>query len=120
MAKVKKISRKGILYRKIKKGEDVVAFENRPFEDILDYIYADSKNTLSLTFIDKKKRRNTLKIEKNDFETMGLEFDESISIKPKICNNKCIFCILDKLHKRIRNTLYVKDDDYRLSFVSGN
>ncbi|HHU42927.1 MAG: DUF512 domain-containing protein [Bacillota bacterium] len=120
MAKVKKISRKGILYRKIKKGEDVVAFENRPFEDILDYIYADSKNTLSLTFIDKKKRRNTLKIEKNDFETMGLEFDESISIKPKICHNKCIFCFVDQLPKGMRNTLYVKDDDYRLSFVSGN
>ncbi len=120
MAKVKKVSSQGVLYKKVKKGEEVIAFDNRPFEDLLDYIYADSNNTCKITLKDKKGKQRIVHSEKEfQDDTLGLEFDKSINIKPKTCSNKCIFCFVDQLPKAMRDTLYVKDDDYRLSFISG-
>ena len=61
-----------------------------------------------------------IEIEKDENETLGLTLDESAQLEPMRCKNKCLFCFVDQLPKGMRETLYVKDDDYRLSFVSGN
>jgi putative radical SAM enzyme (TIGR03279 family) len=59
-------------------------------------------------------------IEKGYDEDLGLEFENSIMDKPKRCNNKCIFCFMDQMPPNMRESLYFKDDDYRISFLHGN
>lgn len=121
MAKVTSVNPQGVLYGKIKVGEQVTAFDGRPFADILDYIYADANEKCKLTVVDKSgKEREVLAKKFFGGDTMGLEFDESIEISPKECSNNCIFCFVNQLPKGLRDTLYIKDDDYRLSFISGS
>ena len=55
-----------------------------------------------------------------DFEDIGIEFENELIDKPRGCRNKCIFCFVDQLPKGMRKTLYFKDDDYRLSALCGN
>ena len=120
MAKITGISRESIVRKILKKGDDVVAFSDRPFEDVLDYIYADSCEQGKINFV-RNGIEQVVEYEKDSpDETLGLEFDESIEITPKTCCNNCIFCFVSQLPDGLRDTLYVKDDDYRLSFISGS
>lgn len=121
MAKVTSVNPQGVMYGRIKAGDEVIAFNDRPFEDILDYIYADSDDCCKITIIDKNKNKKDIKARKDfDGDTLGLEFDNTVEITPKECNNNCVFCFVNQLPKGLRDTLYVKDDDYRFSFVSGS
>lgn len=121
MAKVISVNPQGILYGKIKAGEEVTGFDGKPFVDILDYIYADASDSCKLTVCDKSgKQREIIAKKTYGGDTMGLEFDSSVEISPKECRNNCIFCFVNQLPKGMRDTLYIKDDDYRLSFVSGS
>lgn len=120
MAFVKKVLGESILKGKIKKGDEVIAFGEHKFEDILDYIYADSLTEGSITIRRKGEEVVVSYQKENDFDTMGLEFDESVEITPRECCNNCIFCFVQQLPSGMRDTLYVKDDDYRLSFISGS
>ena len=120
MAKITKVLKGSVLAGKVKKGDDVVAFGEHRFEDILDYIYADSlpEGTVSV-----QKNGQTVVIDyckENEYDTLGLEFDDSIEIVPRECHNNCIFCFVQQLPEGMRDTLYIKDDDYRLSFISGS
>ncbi len=121
MAKVISVNPQGLLYGKIKAGEEVTSFDGKPFVDILDYIYADASDNCKLTVFDKSgKQREVVAKKTCGGDTMGLEFDSNVEITPKECRNNCIFCFVNQLPKGMRDTLYVKDDDYRLSFVSGS
>lgn len=120
MAKVRSVIEQGTAYGKIFQGDQIIAFDDRPFEDILDYIYADSNDTCKITLIDKKGSKKEVILSKDFYgDTLGLEFDETIEIQTKECYNNCIFCFVNQLPDGLRKTLYVKDDDYRLSFISG-
>lgn len=121
MAKIVSVNPQGVLYKKVKVGDIVTAFDDRPFEDILDYIFADGNLRCKISLIGKDNKSYEVVIEK-DFsgDTLGLEFDESVEITPKECHNNCIFCFVNQLPKGMRDTLYIKDDDYRLSFISGS
>lgn len=103
----------------LKKGERLIAVNGRPFEDILDYIYADGEECVRLTVADPKGRERTVTVEKDFDEEIGLELDDSAEITPRTCRNKCMFCFVDQLPKGMRPSLSVKDDDYRLSFTCG-
>ncbi|MDD4315968.1 MAG: DUF512 domain-containing protein [Clostridia bacterium] len=121
MAKVVSINPQGLLYRKIKTGDEVTAFDAKPFLDILDYIYADSNDSCTLSVTDRAGNKKNIVAKKiSGGDTMGLEFDESVDIVPKECRNNCIFCFVNQLPEGMRDTLYIKDDDYRLSFISGS
>lgn len=121
MAKIVNILDGSVAEGLVQRGEDIVSFNGRPFLDILDYIYADSLGKVTLKVIDIKGETREVDINKqSDFYTMGLEFDDSIEINAKECHNNCIFCFINQLPKNLRETLYVKDDDYRLSFISGS
>ena len=61
-----------------------------------------------------------ISIDKDTYEDLGIEFDDPMLDKAKKCSNKCIFCFIDQLPKGMRETLYFKDDDTRLSFLMGN
>lgn len=121
MAKIINILDESILQDLVCIGEDVVSFNGRPFDDILDYIFADSLDTVKMEVIDTNGEMREVDVYKeSDYYTLGLEFDDSIEIQAKECHNNCIFCFVKQLPKNLRDTLYVKDDDYRLSFISGS
>ena len=101
-------------------GDEIVGFNGEPIEDIIDYDYYDGQNEFTINMISKQGDKVDLEIEKLDTETMGVTLDDSVYLTPISCKNKCAFCFVDQLPKGLRKTLYVKDDDYRLSFVCGN
>ncbi len=119
MAKITSIAKDSPLYGKIKIGENVTKFDGRAFVDILDYIFADSKSEGKITVIDTQGERVIEYKKQDENVSLGLEFDENVEITAKECHNNCIFCFVRQLPENLRETLYVKDDDYRLSFISG-
>lgn len=105
-------------YHKIPKGE-LIAFDGEKAVDMLDVAYYDSMPAFSVT-VKTEKGCVTRRIEKDADEPLGLIFDDASFIEPRLCRNRCIFCFVDQLPKGMRKTLYVKDDDWRLSFACGN
>lgn len=103
----------------IKSGDCLLAFDGYPIKDILDYHYYDEMEEFVMT-VKCDDEIIDFEIEKDFDESLGLDLDESMELSPIRCKNKCKFCFVDQLPKGMRETLYVKDDDYRLSFVSGN
>ncbi len=101
-------------------GDEILGFDGEEIVDVLDYAYYDSQDSFVLNIKAKQGDVVDIEIEKDETETLGLTLDESVQLEPMRCKNKCLFCFVDQLPKGMRETLYVKDDDYRLSFVSGN
>ena len=104
----------------VKVGEKLLEINGHRVIDVLDYkFYAyDSKVTLLLEKPDGKQR--TVKVRKQEGEELGLNFETYLMDKARCCANRCIFCFVDQLPKGMRETLYFKDDDARLSFLMGN
>lgn len=120
MAVIVGIDRGGVARKYgIKVGDVLLGFNGIDFADILDYHYYDGMDNFVCN-ISRGKERLDIEINKSCCETLGLEFGDEAELSPKRCHNKCKFCFVDQLPKGMRDTLYVKDDDYRLSFVSGN
>ncbi|MDE5990590.1 MAG: DUF512 domain-containing protein [Clostridia bacterium] len=101
-------------------GDELLGFNGEKIVDVLDYVYYDSQDVFTMNIKAKQGDTVDIEIEKEEDETLGLTLDESVQLEPMRCKNKCVFCFVDQLPKGMRETLYVKDDDYRLSFVSGN
>ena len=101
-------------------GDELLGFNGEQIVDVLDYAFYDSQEEFTLNLRTKQGEKVDIDIEKEEDESLGLELDESVQLEPMRCKNKCLFCLVDQLPKGMRDTLYVKDDDYRLSFVSGN
>lgn len=104
---------------KISPGDTLVAINGRPIEDVLDYRFYIPDTRLKLTIFSGGKRR-IVRLKKAEFEEIGLEFSTYLMDKQHACRNKCIFCFIDQLPPGMRDTLYFKDDDSRLSFLFGN
>ena len=104
----------------IKKGDILLSINDEPLYDILDYKFyeADSFITLEIEHVDGSLE--IIEIEKDESEEIGIIFKNELIDKPRNCYNKCIFCFMEQLPKNVRKTLVFKDDDYRLSFFSGN
>lgn len=103
----------------LKKGDKILAFDGYKAVDILDYLFYDEKEFFTLTVLQTNGDESTCEIEKDEDESLGLTFeDDNLAIKT--CHNKCAFCFIDQMPKGLRETLYVKDDDYRQSFLCGN
>ena len=120
MLKVSKVKRNSIAKALgIEKGDEITAFNSLPCEDELDYLYFTETDGFTMSV---KNRRNgevtDVTIEKNEGEDIGLEFAKNTEIKR--CHNRCLFCFVDQMPKGMRESLYVKDDDYSMSFQCGN
>lgn len=100
----------------IKAGETLVSINGNIINDALDYGFYTYDNTLSFEL---DTRTVTVK-KKDDYDEIGLNFETYLMDKKQTCRNKCIFCFIDQLPKGMRETLYFKDDDSRLSFLQGN
>ena len=100
----------------LEKGDVVLSINNHPVNDVIDYMFYSRENVLNLK-IRRNNKEHSFKIKKKDNAPIGFE------IKPfrtKTCRNKCMFCFVKQLPKGLRKTLYLKDDDYRMSFLFGN
>lgn len=104
----------------IEKGDRLLTINEKEVVDIIDYKFLIVDEELVLEVEKKSGEIWEIEIEKEYSEDIGLEFEEGIMDKAHSCYNKCIFCFIDQLPKGMRNTLYFKDDDSRLSFLQGN
>lgn len=104
----------------LEKGDRVIWINCQEFKDILDYRYICADEDLELKAYKKNGEEWVIDIEKDYDEDLGIIF-ESPTIDPvKRCSNRCVFCFIDQMPKGMRSSLYLKDDDYRLSFLHGN
>lgn len=104
----------------IKSGEKIISINNNDITDVLDYQFYCTETKLDLAIADKNNRQRHVKIKKNEYDDLGLEFETYLMDKQRPCKNNCVFCFIDQLPKGMRETLYFKDDDSRLSFLFGN
>lgn len=100
----------------IKAGETLVAINGNPINDALDYGFYTFERKLDFEL----DTRNVTVRKKDDYDEIGLNFETYLMDKKQTCRNKCIFCFIDQLPSGMRDTLYFKDDDSRLSFLQGN
>ena len=103
----------------IKSGETLLKINSNEIVDVLDYRFYQVNRHLSLEICDGEKTR-TVEITKGEYDEIGLEFETYLMDEQHSCRNKCIFCFIDQLPKGLRESLYFKDDDSRLSFLFGN
>jgi len=116
--KISGISKTGVCSElDINTNDELIKINGKDF-DCLDYIYHNASESVTLTIKKQSGGIIDFEIEKDEQEDLGLTFFD-FEIKPKTCVNKCIFCFIDQLPKNMRKSLYFKDDDYRLSFISG-
>lgn len=104
----------------IKKGETLLSINSNEIVDVLDYRFYQVNRKLTLEVEDEDKNVRTIEMTKGEYEEIGLEFENYLMDKQHSCRNKCIFCFIDQLPKGMRESLYFKDDDSRLSFLFGN
>lgn len=103
----------------IRVGARLLTVNGKALRDVVDYQFEIAEPQVDLT-IEQDGAERTFTIEKHPDEDLGLEFDEATFDGTRICVNTCFFCFLKGLPKGLRRTMYVKDDDYRLSFLHGN
>ena len=119
MLEIKKVEKDGIGSEiGLRPKDKIVAFDGFSVVDILDYEYYDAQEFFILTVL-RDGEEFEFEIEKDFDETLGLEF-VSDNLELKTCRNNCVFCFIDQMPKGMRDTLYIKDDDYRQSFLCGN
>jgi putative radical SAM enzyme (TIGR03279 family) len=104
----------------IKTGWKLLRVDNYKPKDIIDYKIAESDDSLSLLLLTKRGLLRRVKIYKSPGVSLGLTFDPPTMSRLQGCSNNCIFCFVGQNPANMRKALYVKDDDYRLSFLYGN
>ena len=116
---------KGIVKRspahraRVKVGDKLVSVNGNEICDVLDYMYYSAYDELVVE-LERNGKRLVKKIKKNEYDDLGLEFESFLMDKKQSCHNKCVFCFIDQMPPGMRETLYFKDDDARLSFLQGN
>jgi putative radical SAM enzyme (TIGR03279 family) len=100
----------------LEKGDVVLSINNHPVNDVIDYMFYSRENVLNLK-IKRNNKEHSFKVKKKGNAPIGFEIKQ---FRTKTCRNKCMFCFVKQLPKGMRKTLYLKDDDYRMSFLFGN
>lgn len=120
MLKITKVKRNSIAKELgLEVGDEIIAFDGYPCEDELDYLYYVETDSFTMTVRDKRGAGEaTVEVEKEEGEDLGLEFEKNTCLRT--CHNRCVFCFVDQMPKGMRESLYVKDDDYGMSFSCGN
>ena len=120
MLKIAKVKRNSIAKELgLEVGDEILSFDNLPCEDELDYLYYLETDGFSMVVKDHRTGTETVvEIEKEEGEDLGLTFEKNEKIRT--CHNHCVFCFVDQMPKGMRESLYVKDDDYAMSFTCGN
>lgn len=104
----------------ISKNEILLKINSNEIVDVLDYRFYQVNRNINLEILDENGKVRNVAISKSEYDEIGLEFETYLMDKQHSCRNKCIFCFIDQLPKGLRESLYFKDDDSRLSFLFGN
>ncbi|MGN1051684.1 MAG: radical SAM protein, partial [Acutalibacteraceae bacterium] len=104
----------------IKEGETLISINGNEIVDVLDYRFYQVNKKLLLKVKAQDGKVRKVKIKKPEYAEIGLVFSDYLMDTQHSCKNKCIFCFIDQLPKGMRESLYFKDDDSRLSFLFGN
>ena len=103
----------------IKENDILISINGNEINDVLDYRFYLADEHLSLE-LERDGQVYSTKIKKSEYDDIGLDFETPLMDKKHSCQNRCIFCFIDQLPEGMRDTLYFKDDDSRLSFLHGN
>lgn len=101
-------------------GEQLVSINGNSITDVLDYRFYMTEEHLSIELCGMDGARRLVTVDKGEYDDLGLEFETYLMDRQHTCKNKCIFCFVDQMPPGMRDTLYVKDDDSRMSFLFGN
>ncbi len=101
-------------------GDRLIAINDTPVEDIFDYQFLVQDTYIEVLIEKPDKEQWLLEVDKEADEDLGIEFENGLMDEYRHCHNKCIFCFIDQMPPGMRDTLYFKDDDSRLSFLQGN
>jgi len=103
----------------ITKGDEILSVDGQKMTDMIDYNFYMKSELVTIELKRKNGEIEEIEIEKDFEEDLGIVFESAIFDKIKPCLNHCIFCFVDQQPKGLRDTLYIKDDDYRLSYLQG-
>jgi len=103
----------------IEKGDILISIDGKKMQDMIDYNYLCKNELLTLEIQKANGEQEEIELEKDYDEDLGIIFESAVFDKVKPCLNNCIFCFVAQQPKGLRKTLYVKDDDYRLSYLQG-
>lgn len=103
----------------IESGDEIVSIDENPMQDMIDYNFYCKTDFLTIEIKKKNGDVEVIEIEKDFDEDLGIVFESAVFDRVKPCLNHCVFCFVDQQPKGLRETLYVKDDDYRLSYLQG-
>ena len=103
----------------IEPGDEILTVNGLPVRDIIDFRFHTSDTRVSI-LLRRSGREFTVTIDKDYDDSLGLDFTEELFDGVITCRSRCVFCFVDNLPRGMRKTLYIKDDDYRLSFLHGN
>ena len=102
------------------RSEDIlVSINGHGVKDVLDYMYYAAETDVTLLIV-RHGEEMTVTVSKDEYDDLGLEFETFLMDSKQSCSNKCVFCFIDQMPPGMRETLYFKDDDARLSFLQGN
>ena len=97
----------------------LVSINGHTIADVLDYMFYAAEDFLHIVIL-RNNQEIAVDVKKGEYDDLGLEFDSFLMDKKRSCSNKCVFCFIDQMPPGMRDTLYFKDDDARLSFLQGN
>ncbi len=101
-------------------GDSIVSINGKKPRDLIDYQILISEEILNISVLDINNKIHNICVEKNQDENLGINFEDALFDSLKQCNNKCPFCFIDQQPSGKRKSLYLKDDDFRLSFLYGS
>lgn len=104
----------------IKSGETLISISGTPVLDLVDYQYLTARPVLDLLVEDDAGSRRHVHIHKRIEDSLGLTLESTLMSCPKTCANHCVFCFIEQMPPGMRESLYVRDDDWRLSLMAGN
>ena len=118
---IKKVDEGSIAWEmEIEPGDILLKINDEEIEDMFDYQFMIQEEYIEVLVKKPNGEEWLLEIDKDEQEDLGIEFENGLMDDYRSCHNKCIFCFIDQMPKGMRDTLYFKDDDSRLSFLQGN
>ena len=119
--KIKQIEQGSIAQQEgICAGDSLLSINGTVMEDIFDYQYQVQNDHVELVLLTKNGEEISKIIDKDEDDDLGIIFENGLMDQYRSCHNKCLFCFIDQMPKGMRENLYFKDDDSRLSFLQGN
>ncbi|MCR4889885.1 MAG: DUF512 domain-containing protein [Ruminococcus sp.] len=103
----------------VQEGDLLACINGHKVKDVLDYMYYAAETEVTLDIV-RHGEELTIHIQKDEYDDLGLEFETFLMDSKQRCSNNCVFCFIDQMPPGMRETLYFKDDDARLSFLQGN